>query len=128
MSSLPNQACYMCKSLGRALRIHATRAGKVGNLPSGVLPQGTTVNSEELRIFCIMRETIILSTYRTLHGPLTQYSSHSQHQTPTVFLSMTLHLYDPGLSTDTVIRKQVLHENQYRTGNESANVQSDFIV
>lgn len=127
MSSLPNQACYMCKSPWRPLRIHATRAGKVGKLPNGVLPQGTTVNSEEVRIFCIMRETIILSTCRTLHDPLTRYCSHSQHQTPQHSFQRHCIFMILGFP-QTVIRKQVLHENQCRTGNESANIQPDSIV
>lgn len=78
--------------------------GVIPSLSNGVLPQGSTVNPEELwKLFCIMRKTMILSTYRTLLDLLTQHSSLSNH---TTFLSRTLTLGYNGYSIGIVIKRQ----------------------
>lgn len=126
LSQTRHVACV--NHLEELLRTHATRAGKVGELPSDALPGGTTVNSEELWGYFTLWEK--------------PWSSPPAEQGTAYWLGIvhTLNLrshYIPfnyikslwtWVFTNTVIKKQVLPKNQSRTENKSANVQCDFKV
>lgn len=80
--------------------------GVIPSLSNGVLPPGSTVNPEELwKLFCIMRKTMIPSTYRTLYDLLTWHSSLSTSN-HTTFLSRTLTLGYNGYSIGIVIKSK----------------------
>lgn len=122
VSCLPNKACYMCQSPGRAFKSICNQGRKAGlqhtnykgyqstsvilSLSNSILPQESTVNSEELwEIFCFMRKTRTLSTYRTLHVLLIRSSSLSTlDHIP--FLLMTWNLCEAGFSTGAVIKSK----------------------